>query len=216
MTSLAGQTFRGSYQESPHCHLRLISTKLQKTAGTTLLVGVAKAWESHSRSSEYSVGLSPAIIPNSDYGQCPGLHDHCFTHMHAWIDGHMLSLDLMLKRWLKGLTHSKGIRWMITPAQCLMFVLVILNKPPFKPLETTSLKHLTWTTVFLLPFTFTWCASEMHVLNHVFSCALLDKNWEYLVVIRPLSACSQCHKLVSLQIFRSCLHSVRQLGCYDP
>ena len=67
----------------------------------------------------------------------------------------MLSLDSILKRWHKGVTHFKGILWIITPAWCLKFGLAMLNKPPFKLLETSSLKHLTWKTIFLVAFTST-------------------------------------------------------------
>ena len=59
------------------------------------------------------------------------------SHRHTLIDGHMLILDPTLKRWTEGLTHTKG-----TPTWCLQLFLAMLNKPPFKPLETASLKHL--------------------------------------------------------------------------
>ena len=74
---------------------------------------------------------------------------------HALINNNMLSLDPILNRWHKGVTHSKGIPWMITLTWCLKLGLAMLNKPSFKPLETGSLKHLTWKTIFLIVFTST-------------------------------------------------------------
>ena len=74
-------------------------------------------------------------------------------------------MDHTLKRWIKGLEHSKGIPRMITPGWYLDLVLVTLSKAPFEPILTCPIKFLTWKTAFLLTITSVRRASEMHTLS---------------------------------------------------
>ena len=76
-----------------------------------------------------------------------------------------LIIDPMLKRWIKGLEHFKGIPHMITPVWCLELVLTALTKAPSEPNMTYPLKYITWKTAFLLTITSSCRASEMHVLS---------------------------------------------------
>ena len=57
-------------------------------------------------------------------------------HRHALVHGNLHSLDPTLKRWIKGLEHSKGIPCMITPAWYLDLVLAALTRTPFEPIVT--------------------------------------------------------------------------------
>ena len=54
-----------------------------------------------------------------------------------------LSLDSSIRRWIKGLKHTKGIPQMIKPTWYLELVLVALNEAQFEPIGTYRLKYLT-------------------------------------------------------------------------
>ena len=81
---------------------------------------------------------------------------------NAMVHDSPLSLDPMLKRWIKSHEHSKGIPHMITHVE---LVLAALTKAPFEPIATCLLTYLTWKTAFLFTVTSTHRASEMHVLS---------------------------------------------------
>ena len=62
------------------------------------------------------------------------------SHRLAMVHGIPISMDPTLKRWIKGLEHSKGIPRMITPSWCLELVLATLSKASFEPSWTCSLE----------------------------------------------------------------------------
>ena len=62
-------------------------------------------------------------------------------YRHALIQGAPLSLDPLIKRWIKGLEHNKGIPHMIMPAWCLELVLAAFTQVPLKPIGTYRLKY---------------------------------------------------------------------------
>ena len=82
------------------------------------------------------------------------------------VHGSLLSMDATLKRWVKGLKHSKGIPRMITPVWCLELVLAAFTKASFDPIATCLLKYLTWKTVFLLAIAYACRVCEMHALSY--------------------------------------------------
>ena len=86
------------------------------------------------------------------------------SHRHIIVRGASLSLDPSIRRWIKGLEHTKGIPHMTLPTWCLELVLVALNQASFEPIGTCRLKYLTWKTVFLLAITSGYRASEMQAL----------------------------------------------------
>ena len=59
------------------------------------------------------------------------------------VQGMTLSLDPSIRRWIKGLKHTKGIPQMIKPTWYLELVLVALNEAQFEPIGTYRLKYLT-------------------------------------------------------------------------
>ena len=104
---------------------------------------------------------------------------------HILVQDTPLSLDPSIKRWIKGLEHTKGMPHMITPAWCLELVLAALIRAPFEPIETCRLKYVTWKTAFLLAITSGCRASEMHALAvslHTFSFPMLvlssSQGWD--------------------------------------
>ena len=84
------------------------------------------------------------------------------SHRHVLVQGAPLSLDPSMKKWIKGLKHSKGIPCMIMPAWCLESVLAALIRVPFEPIGTCCFECLTLKTAFLLAVTSGRRASEMH------------------------------------------------------
>ena len=86
------------------------------------------------------------------------------SHRHILVQSTLLSLDTLIRRWIKGLEHTKGIPCMIMPAWCLELVLAALTQAPFEPIGTCHLKYPTWKTAFLLTISSGRRASEMHAL----------------------------------------------------
>ena len=87
------------------------------------------------------------------------------SNRHAWIDGARLGSHPLLTRWRKGLDNLLGVPRTLVPPWSLELVLAALAKAPFEPLNTISLKLLTWKTVFLLAISSARRASELHALR---------------------------------------------------
>ena len=67
-----------------------------------------------------------------------------------WSKANPISLNSTIRRWIKGLDHTKSIPQLITPAWYLELVLATLTRVLFEPMENCPMKYLTWKTVFLL------------------------------------------------------------------
>ena len=85
------------------------------------------------------------------------------SHRHALIKGNLVSLDTTLRRWIKGLEHTKSIPRLIMSTWCLELILATLTRALFEPIETCPIKFQTWKTAFLT-ITSTCKVSEMHAL----------------------------------------------------
>ena len=80
---------------------------------------------------------------------------------YAMVQGSPLSLDTSIKRWLKGLEHTKVIPCMITPTWCLELVIATLAR---NISNHSDLLPQVPDLTFLLVITSGHRASEMHTL----------------------------------------------------
>jgi len=84
---------------------------------------------------------------------------------HEPVQGTSISLHPTVTQWRKGVEKHLGVTRTLVPSWNLDLVLAALKKPPFEPIHTTSNKHLTWKTVFLVALASARRASELHALS---------------------------------------------------
>ena len=88
-------------------------------------------------------------------------------HCKVEIDGssHTIANLPAVMTWVRGLAALNPEPRVIVPSWCLEVVLSALKKPPYYPILTADLKHLTLRTVFLLALTSARRASEIHAIR---------------------------------------------------
>lgn len=90
----------------------------------------------------------------------------------------------LLSRFLKGVRRLCPLRAPLVPSWDLSIVLSALTQPPFEPLESVSLKHLSLKVAFLLAITSTKRVSELHALSVSAECFRMGPD-KTSVTLRP-------------------------------
>lgn len=90
----------------------------------------------------------------------------------------------LLSRFLKGVRRLCPVRAPLVPTWDLDVVLSALTLPPFEPLGSVSLKHLSLKVAFLLAITSTKRVSELHALSVSAECFRMGPD-KMSVTLRP-------------------------------
>ena len=106
---------------------------------------------------------------------------------HATGSDGQLGKHPLLSRFLKGVRRLRPVRALQVPAWDLGLVLSALGKPPFEPLDTASLQHLSWKVVFLLAVTSAKRVGELHALSVSAECFQMGPG-KSSVTLRPNSS----------------------------
>ena len=93
----------------------------------------------------------------------------------------------LLSRFMKGVRRLRPVRAPQVPTWDLGLVLSALGQPPFEPLDTASLKHLSWKVAFLLAVTSAKRVGELHALSVSAECLRMGPG-KSSVTLRPNSS----------------------------
>ena len=93
------------------------------------------------------------------------IHRSAISRYHRGIGGTKVGQHPMISQFLKGVFNAKPPSRILVPSWDLTVVLEALQRPPFTPLATSSLKFLTLKTVFLVAITSARRVSEIHSLG---------------------------------------------------
>lgn len=140
---------------------------------------------------------------------------------HIGVDGKPVSQHEWVARFMKGARRLLPVRKSLVPPWDLAVVLDALCLPPFEPLESVDLKHLSLKTAMLVALTTAKRVSDIHALSVSPECARFG---ETRVVLKPnpafipknlLSACNPV-ELLSFHPPPFASEEDRRLHCLCP